>query len=146
MCGSSAASIPTPVSTTSIRALGVAATSTETDPPRPVNFTGIGHQVGHDLADPLRVVPDPDRRSRQVERQGDAAFRAAAALLLHGRLDGRPEIVRPKVQQDQARIELRQLQQVLGQPVEPLDLLAARLDELGARVRVRRPHLRAAAR
>ena len=57
---------------------------------------------------------------------------AAARALLDGRLDGRPQVVRPQVEQHQARVELRELEQVLGQPVEPLDLLAARLEELGA--------------
>ena len=58
--------------------------------------------------------------------------RAAARALLDGRLDGRPQVVGPQVEQDQPGIELRELEQVLGQPVEPLDLLAARLEELGA--------------
>ena len=42
----------------------------------------------------------------------------------------------PQVEQDQPGIELRELEQVLGQPVEALDLLAARLEELGARLGV----------
>ena len=62
--------------------------------------------------------------------------RAAAAALLDRRLDRRPQVVRPQVEQDEPGIELRELEQVLGQPVEPLDLLAARLEELGARLGV----------
>ena len=64
------------------------------------------------------------------------AFAGRGGALLDGRLDGRAEVVRAKVQQDQAGIELRELEQVLGQPVEAFDLLAARLDELGACVRI----------
>ena len=56
--------------------------------------------------------------------------------LLDGRLDGRAEVVRAKVEQDQAGVELRELEQVLGQPVEAFDLLAARLDEFGACIRI----------
>ena len=58
---------------------------------------------------------------------------ALGCCLLDGALDDRAQVVRSKVEQDQARIELRQLEQVGGQPVEPLDLLAALLEELVAR-------------
>ena len=101
----------------------------------------VGDEVGDDLADALRVVADPDRRDGEMQLDGDAAPLCRGRALLDGRLDGRPQVVRPQVEQDQPRIELRELEQVLGQPVEPLDLLAARLEELGAcrRDRRRRP-------
>ena len=42
------------------------------------------------------------------------------------------QVLRAQVQQDEAGIELRELEQVLGEPVQPLELRAARLEELGA--------------
>ena len=137
MCGSSAGSIPTPVSATSIRApSGVgddvdrhrAATRGELD--------GVGHQVGDDLSDPLRVVPDPDRDARIAEGDVDAPAAGGAARLFDRRFDGGAQVIRPEVEQDEPRIELRQLEQVLGEPVETLDLLGARLEEFVACLRV----------
>ena len=133
MCGSSLGSIPTPVSATSIRA--AVGRRLDVDRHRPAarrELDRVGDQVGDDLADPLRVVPDPDRHRRVMERHVDAASPGRAARLLDRRLDRRPEVVRSQVEQDQPRIELGQLEQVLGEPVEPLDLLAARLEELVA--------------
>ena len=56
--------------------------------------------------------------------------------LLDGRLDGGPQVVGPEVEQDEPGIELRELEQVLGEPVEPLELDAARVEELRPRRRV----------
>ena len=67
----------------------------------------------------------------------DASLPRGAVGLFDGRLDRGAQVVRPQVEQHEPGIELRQLEQVLRQPVEPLDLLAARLEELGARVGVR---------
>ena len=66
----------------------------------------------------------------------DAAPPGGAARLLDRRFDGGAQVVRPEVEQDEPGIELGQLEQVLGEPVEPLDLLGARLEELVARLRV----------
>ena len=96
----------------------------------------VGHEVGDDLADPLRVVADPDRGVGKVHRQADTAAGRGGARLLDGALDRRAQVVGSQVEQDQAGIELGQLEEVLGQPVEPLDLLAARFEELGARLGV----------
>ena len=57
-------------------------------------------------------------------------------MLVGRRFDRRPQVVRSQVQQDEAGVELRELEQVLGEPVEALDLPGARLEELGAGVRV----------
>ena len=52
--------------------------------------------------------------------------------LLDRRFDRRPQVVGPEVEEHEAGIQLRELEQVLGQPVEALDLLAAGLEELGS--------------
>ena len=91
-------------------------------------------EVGHDLADPLGVVADPERRGREVELERDSLAPRRRAGLLDGGLDGRAEVVGPQVEAQEARLELRELEEVLGQPVEPVELLAARLEELGAGV------------
>ena len=57
-------------------------------------------------------------------------------MLVGRRFDGCPQIIRSQVEQDEAGVELRELEQVLRQPVEPFDLTGARLEELGARLRV----------
>ena len=49
-------------------------------------------------------------------------------------LDHGAQVVRPQVQRHEARIELRELQQVGGQPVEAFDLASALLEELVARI------------
>ena len=72
--------------------------------------------------------------TRQVS--GTPRRAAAGSACSDGRLDRRAEVVRAEVEEHEAAVELRQLEQVLGEPVEPLDLLAARLEELGARLRV----------
>ena len=61
----------------------------------------------------------------------DASPASGGAGLLDGLFDRRPDVVRAEVQEDQPRVELRELQEVLGQPVEALQLDAARLEELG---------------
>ena len=129
--------MPTPVSATSIRApSGVAATSTVIEPPRGVNFTAL----------PTRLATTwPMRCGSCLMRTGDTGMwsdtRTSPALrgsggLVDCVLDGRPEIVRPQIEQHEPRIQLRELEQVLGKPVEPLDLLAARFEELGAGLRI----------
>ena len=74
--------------------------------------------------------------SRQRQLEIDAATSGGRHRLLDGRLDRRPQVVRPQVEQDEPGIELRELEQVLGEPVEPLELDAARLEELGPGGRV----------
>ncbi len=135
MCGSSADSMPTPVSATSIRApVAVDATDTRTDPPRGVNFTAL----------PTRFATTWPMRGGswwmrigdfgQVDDDRHAASRRRRVVLVGGQFDRRPEVVGAQVQQHQARVELRELEQVLGEPVEPVDLPRARLEELGAGV------------
>ena len=112
-----------------------------------MNLSALPTRFVDDLADPLRVVADPDRARRAGAALSSTPRRGGRRLrLLDRRLDGRPQVVRPQVEQDEARIELRQLEQVLGQPVEPLELLAARLEELGPRVGVVAGRLARAAR
>ena len=91
MCGSSAGSIPTPVSVTSIRAPSGVARHVDRDRPAARReLDRVGDEVGDDLADPRRVVADPDRRVGQVERQVDAA------TLGRGRASARPPIRPPR--------------------------------------------------
>ena len=78
--------------------------------------------------------------SGRVAVSVSAAAARGGRVLLDRRLDGRAEVVRPEVEQDEAGVQLRELEQVLGEPVEALDLLAARLEELGAGSRIRRRH------
>ena len=77
-------------------------------------------------------------RVRKVDRDADAATRGGRVVLVGRRFDRGPQVVRSQVQQDETRVELRELEQVLGEPVEALDLARARLEELGARLRDRR--------
>ena len=58
---------------------------------------------------------------------------AAVALLLDRGLDRGPDVLRPEVEEHEAAVELRELEQVLGQPVEPVQLLGRRVEELRAR-------------
>ena len=54
------------------------------------------------------------------DRPGRSGGRLGGRLgLLDGRFDGRPEVVRPEVELEEPRVELRELEQVLGEPVEP---------------------------
>jgi hypothetical protein len=99
------------------------------DPP-PGRERSVAHQVG-DLADPHGIVADPEGPVGQLDGEVDAAPAGGRARLLHGLLDGRPEVVGAEVQEDEPGIELRELEQVLGQPVEAFDLDGARLEELG---------------
>ena len=68
--------------------------------------------------------------------QADAAAGSRGVVLVRRRLDRGTQVVGPQVQEDEARVELRELEQVLGEPVEAFDLAGARLQELGARIRV----------
>ena len=68
--------------------------------------------------------------------QPDAAPPGRRPRLLHRRLDRRPQVVRPEVEEDEARIQLRELEQVLGEPVESLQLHATVVEELRAGARV----------
>ena len=79
-------------------------------------------------------MADAHRRRRQPESEGDAALAGRSGALFDGGLDGRPQVVGPQVEQDEPGIELGQLEQVLGQPVQPFDLLTARFEELGASI------------
>ena len=61
--------------------------------------------------------------------------RAAARVMLVRRgLDGGPQVVRPQVEEHETRVELRELEQVLSEPVEALDLAGAGLQELRPRL------------
>ena len=132
------ASIPTPVSVTSIRA--PSARGRDVDRDRAAarrELDRVADEVGDDLADPLRVVADPDRRVGQVQATARTPrARPRPRVCSTADLDRRAQVVRAEVEQDEPGVELRELEQVLGEPVEPLDLLAARLEELGARLRV----------
>jgi len=94
----------------------------------------VADEVRHDLADPLRVVADPDREVRhgQVKRHVAPARRRPG--LFHSGLDGYPQVVGPEVKEDEPGVQLRQLEEVLGQPVEALQLDAADAEELLARL------------
>ena len=105
--------------------------STATDPPRGVNLTALATRLATTW--PIRCGSWRIRIGRSgswTDRRTPRRV-AAAARLLDRRLDRRPQVVGPEVEQDEPRIELRQLEQVLGEPIEPLDLLAARVEELG---------------
>jgi hypothetical protein len=91
----------------------------------------VADEVRHDLADPLRVVADPDRGVGQGQPEVDPAAPGGLARLLHGRFDGDPQVVGAKVEEDEPGIELRELEQVLGQPVQALELDPAVVEELG---------------
>ena len=72
--------MPTPVSATSIRAPSGVARDVDRDRPAARReLDRVGDEVGHDLADPLRVVADPDRGVGQVQREVDAATSSGGA-------------------------------------------------------------------
>ena len=52
------------------RRRGSGETTTSTEPPRGVNLIALPTRLVDDLADPLRVVADPERRVRQRQRAG----------------------------------------------------------------------------
>ena len=81
-------------------------------------------------------MADPHGTWRLDQAERDSPSLGAGFSLLHRRFDRRAEIVRSQVEQDQAGVELGQVEQVLGQPVEPQQLLATRLQEFGACVGV----------
>ena len=56
--------------------------------------------------------------------------------LLDRRFNGGAQVIGPQIEEHETGVELGEVEQILGEPVEPLDLLAARLEELGARLRV----------
>ena len=107
-----------------------ATTQTSTGPPRGVNLIAL----------PTRFVTTwPIRCGSWRIRIGAAGSasrssrlrrRARGRGLLDGRLDRDPQVVGPEVEQDEPGIELRELEQVLGEPVEALELDAARVEEL----------------
>ena len=68
--------------------------------------------------------------------QLDALAPGSRLGLLDRGLHDRAQVVGPQVERDQARVELGQLEQVGGQPVEALDLAMARFKELVARLGV----------
>ena len=141
-------SMPTPVSTTRTSAPFVGRLERHVDrPPEGVNLIALPIRLLDHLAQALRVVELADRLVGHARSLSLTPLRSARRLrLLDGVLDHGAQVVRPQVEQDQARVELGQLEQVGGQPVEPLDLLAALLDELLARRRRPRRRLRPAAR
>ena len=113
------------------------ATSTATDPPRGVNLIALPTRLATTW--PIRCGSWRIRigASGRCSVEVDAATPGAPRVLCStADLDRRPQVVGPQVEQDQPGVELRELEQVLGEPVEPLDLLAARLEELGAGLRV----------
>ncbi len=81
-------------------------------------------------------MPEADRCRRDGQAEDDSAPPGGRSRLLDRRLDGRPEIVRSQVEQDEPGVELGQLEQVLGEPVEALELHPAAVQELrpGGRV------------
>ena len=113
---------------------GPARSSTSTDPPRGVNLSALPTRLLTTW--PIRCGSWRIRTGfgGRLQPERHAAPLARRLGLLDRRLDRRPQVVRPEVEQDQPGVELRQLEQVLGEPVEALDLLAARLEELGPRV------------
>ena len=96
----------------------------------------VADEVRDDLADARRIVADADGCRGQVDGQPNPASGRGGVVLVGRRFDRGTQVVRAQVQQDEARVELRELEQVLGEPVEPFDLARARLEELGARVGV----------
>jgi len=96
----------------------------------------VADEVRDDLPDPLRIVAQADRRRRELEAQRDAPSTGRRSCLLDCRFDRGPEIVRTQVEEDEPRIELGELEQVLGQPVEPLELDPAVVQEFRARRRI----------
>ncbi len=120
--------------------------STSTRPLDGRELDGVADEVGQDLPDAWWVVRLADRLVRQVDDQVDALATGDRFGLLDGVLDHRTHVVHAQIEGHQTRIELGHLQQVGGQPVEPLDLAMALLQELVASggIVARRP--RAAAR
>src|SRR5262245_6535643 len=109
----------------------------DADPDRPApwrELQRVADEVRHDLPDPDRVVANSDRLGRDVGGQLDATATSRRGGLLDRRFDGRADVVRAQIEQDEAGVELRELEEVLGQPVEPLQLGPAGLEELGPRV------------
>ncbi len=75
-------------------------------------------------------------RSGSVATSVIALRSAVALVLLHGRLDGAAHVVWAELEEHQPGVELGQLEQVLGQPVEPVELDGRGVEELRAGVRV----------
>ncbi len=105
-------------------------------PPRGVNFKRVADQVREDLAHPLGIVADDEWLLRHRNRQVHATPFGRNLRLLDGRLDRRADVLRPQIELHQARIQLGEFEKVLGEPVQPLDLLGARLEEFGPRLGV----------
>ena len=135
-----AAGMPGPVSRTSISAAsGVARSSTRTSPPRGVNFSAF----------PTRLLTSWTIRSRSKRSStgsaGTALDQRDAALLgeLGMRLDHRAhrvaQVALADVEREDARVDARQVEQVVAHPLEAADLLARPLEELARVVLVDRP-------
>ena len=113
-----------------------ARSSTVTRPPAGVNLMAL----------PMRLVSTwPMRCGSWRWRTGSSGRsatsstplrRAAGSACGQRALDHRAQVVRSQVEGHEARIELGQLEQVGGQPVEALDLLPAGAQELVARAAV----------
>src|SRR3974377_1361527 len=121
MCGSSAGWMPPPVSATSMRAAPSepAVAATRTSPPRLVNLSALPSRLP--TAWPIRGASWLIRRGwgGGGRRLGlGATARGRRRVLLDRRLDRPPDVVGAKLEQHEARIELRQFKQVLGHPAE----------------------------
>ena len=93
----------------------------------------VADEVRDDLPDADRVVAELDRLVRAPHRELHPATSGRCGRLVDRLLHGRAQVLAPKIEQHEPRIQLGQLQQVLGEPVEALQLHAAGLEELGAR-------------
>ena len=107
---------------------------------------GVADEVAEHLAEAGRVVRLDDGLGRQRQPERDALALGHRLGVVDGVLGDRAQVLVAQLQGDEAGIELGELEQVGGQPVEALDLLAAAAQELVARRRDPRPRLRGAAR
>ena len=101
-----------------------------------MNFKALPSRLRDDLTDARRVVTDPHRCRGHLERQLHAPTTCRRLCLLDRRFHGGTQVIGPQIEEHEPGVELGEVEQILGEPVEPLDLLAARLEELGARLRV----------
>ncbi len=90
---------------------------------------GVAHEVAHDLAESLGVVANHERRRGELGGEAHATtFRRRLGLLDRG-LHSRAQVVGAQIEPHEPGVQLRQFEQVLREPVEPLDLLSARFEE-----------------
>ena len=108
----------------------VAATSTRTEPPRGVNLTALPTRLATTWpmrggSWRMRIGARAGRRSSRCPRGAPASCCSSPISTAARRSSGR------RSSRTRPGVELRELEQVLGEPVEPLDLAGARLEELG---------------